>query len=109
MVRLPISHHEFSEGRLELKDGRHDVELVVPHDVALVVLARRPLAQTRPRTAVVNLAMEAVQLKLATSWLRFLKEINGFTTVFAVLHLVTLTIKDGSFHGSDHLVQSCGN
>ena len=29
---------------------------------------------------------------------------NGFTTAFTVLHLVTLTIKDGSFHGSDHLV-----
>ena len=32
--------------------------------------------------------------------------INDFTTAFAVLHLVTLTVKDGSLHGSDHLVQS---
>ena len=32
--------------------------------------------------------------------------ITGFTTAFAVLHLVTLTIKDGSLRGSDHLVQS---
>ena len=38
-----------------------------------------------------------------------IKKINGFTTAFAVLHLVTLTIKDGSLHGSDHLVQSRGN
>ena len=38
--------------------------------------------------------------------------VNGFTTAFAVLllvtltalHLVTLTIKDGSLHESDHLV-----
>ena len=30
--------------------------------------------------------------------------INGFTTTFAVLHLVTLIIKNGSLHGSDHLV-----
>ena len=37
------------------------------------------------------------------------KIINGFTTAFAVLHLVTLTIKDGSLYGSDHLVQSRGN
>ena len=35
--------------------------------------------------------------------------INGFTTVFAVLHLVTLTSKDGSLHGRGHLVQSRGN
>ena len=27
--------------------------------------------------------------------------INGFTTALAVLHLVTLTIKDGSLHGSE--------
>ena len=30
--------------------------------------------------------------------------IIGFTTAFAVLHLITLTIKDGSLHGSDNLV-----
>ena len=35
--------------------------------------------------------------------------INGFTTAFAVLHSVTLTIKDGSLHGSVHFVQSRGN
>ena len=35
--------------------------------------------------------------------------ISNLTTAFAVLHLVTLTIKDGSLHGSDHLVQSRGN
>ena len=29
--------------------------------------------------------------------------------IFAVLHMITLTIKDGSLHGSDHLVQSRGN
>ena len=33
-----------------------------------------------------------------------LVSINGFTTAFAVLHLVTLTIKDGSLHESDHLI-----
>ena len=31
--------------------------------------------------------------------------LNGFTTAFAVLHLVTLTIKNGTLHGNDHLVQ----
>ena len=36
-------------------------------------------------------------------------QINSFTTAFAVVHLVTLTIKDGSLHGSDYLVQSRGN
>ena len=35
--------------------------------------------------------------------------INGFITAFAVLHLVTLTIKNGSLHGIDHLVHSHGN
>ena len=35
--------------------------------------------------------------------------IKGFTTTFAVLRLVTLTIKDGCLHGSDHLVQSREN
>ena len=34
---------------------------------------------------------------------------NDLTTALAVLHLVTLTIKDGSLHGSYHLVQSRGN
>ena len=34
--------------------------------------------------------------------------IIGFTTAFAVLHLVTLTIKDGSLHRSNHFVQSRG-
>ena len=36
-------------------------------------------------------------------------KINGFTTAFAVLHLITLTIKDGSLHESNHLVQSREN
>ena len=40
---------------------------------------------------------------------RRIKFINGFSTAFAVLHPVTLTIKDGSLHGSDHLVQSRGD
>ena len=35
--------------------------------------------------------------------------INYFTTAFAVFNLVTLTIKDGSLHGSNHPVQSRGN
>ena len=35
--------------------------------------------------------------------------INGFPTVFAVLHLITLTITDGSLHGSNHLLQSREN
>ena len=34
---------------------------------------------------------------------------NGFTTAFAILHLVTLRIKDSSLHGSDRLVQSRGD
>ena len=35
--------------------------------------------------------------------------INGFTTAFAIWHLVTLTIKDDGLHGSDHIGQSRGN
>ena len=35
--------------------------------------------------------------------------INGFTTFFAVLHLDTLTIKDESLHGSDHLTIMCSH
>ena len=31
-------------------------------------------------------------------------KVNGYTTAFAVLHLVTLTTKDGSLQGSDHIV-----
>ena len=41
--------------------------------------------------------------------LNFVVQHHGFTTAFAILHLVTLTIKDSSLHGSDHLVQSRGN
>ena len=39
------------------------------------------------------------------------RAINGFTTAIAVLHQITLIIKDGSLRrrGSDHLVQSRGN
>ena len=35
----------------------------------------------------------------------FKQGIHGLTTAFAVLHLVTLTIKDGGLQVSDHLVQ----
>ena len=31
--------------------------------------------------------------------------IDGSTTAFVVLHLVTLIIKDGSLHGTDHHVE----
>ena len=43
-------------------------------------------------------------LKRESSWDISPLNINDFTTAFAVLHLVTLTIKDGSLHGSDHFV-----
>ena len=39
---------------------------------------------------------------------RQISVVNGFSTALAVLHLVTLTIKDGSLHGRDHLAQHVG-
>ena len=36
-------------------------------------------------------------------------DVNVFTTAFTVLHSVTMTIKDGSLDGNDHLIRSRGD